>query len=202
MKKTYLIIAAALLLIGVVSSAGVWKIPSGTAEAGMVIWSGTTGGESGGEIGFTDIGGTTQVKTSQYIYFSSATPTTEGDVRYGHLYVADSNDETFAIRLYNSSGNAVLCCTGTIADDTPGWINCDAGESYSVVDAANYGVSLQGDGGFKIGDGNGEVRYFNTGWDGGGGVCPAQTDPISDQGLTTSGGAIAIIWNNTPGDPE
>lgn len=48
MKKSYLLIAMILLLIGVVSSAGVWRIPSGTAEAGMVIGSGATGGGGGG----------------------------------------------------------------------------------------------------------------------------------------------------------
>lgn len=37
MKKTYLLVAMILLLIGVVSSAGVWRIPSGTAEAHMML---------------------------------------------------------------------------------------------------------------------------------------------------------------------
>jgi len=37
MKKSYLLIALVLLLIGVVSSAGVWRIPSGTAEAHMML---------------------------------------------------------------------------------------------------------------------------------------------------------------------
>jgi len=37
MKKSYLLIALILLLIGVVSSAGVWRIPSGTAEAHMML---------------------------------------------------------------------------------------------------------------------------------------------------------------------
>lgn len=44
MKRLYLLIAAALLLLGVASSAGVWDIPSGTANAGVII-SGTPAGE-------------------------------------------------------------------------------------------------------------------------------------------------------------
>jgi len=52
MRKSYLLIALILLLVGVVSSAGVWKIPSSTAEAHMMLpvaGGGATGGGGGGD---------------------------------------------------------------------------------------------------------------------------------------------------------
>jgi hypothetical protein len=155
---------------------------------------------SSGSIGFTGTTGASLLKTTQYVYYSPTTPTTPGNVRHGHLYVEDSDGNTFAIRLYDSSGNALLCCTGTRADDSPGWINCDAGSPYELIDSTTYWIASQGAGRFET-DGTSGVylSYYNTGWDGGG--CPAPTDPISHTG-DTQVNPITIVWNNSSGDPQ
>lgn len=123
MRKSYLLIALILLLVGVVSSAGVWKIPSSTAEAHMMLpvaGSGATGG--GGDACDTLVAENTAT-TASYVdigdgastYFVGHHFLDEGD---GHdickitlnmsLSSGDISGKTFTCYVYTIDGSGNL----------------------------------------------------------------------------------------------
>jgi hypothetical protein len=152
-----------------------------------------------GEIGTTLDLGTTTSLSNGYVYFSPYTTTTAGTVRYGHFKVADSNAATVCVGLYSSDGATNhLLGSGTIADNTVGWINVDAGTTFDIVAATAYRLTVHGSGTVSARKSSvvDSTRYWGNAWPG---SCSDEA-PLGDTGEHTWNKLI-IIWNNTAGDP-
>jgi hypothetical protein len=176
----------------------------------MVVGGGVpVAGGSNGVIGATSYIGTWALYGAAYYEMEYKTPTTAGNVRYGHVYVKDSNGDTLYLRIHTADGSDVLlCCSGTIADGTAGWVNCDAGSSTTLVSETTYIISVQSVGGGLASVGSSHTADFpqtfqwSNDWASGYDTCPGLDIII---GAVTSGydhGFPTIIWNNTAGDPS
>jgi hypothetical protein len=205
MKKRLIFAFVCLLILAFVSSFGVNKyIPLGTpcADADMIL--GTTGitpAGGGGLIGLSTQTDAHTVYEADGYFHSKFTTTTAGDVQYAHLYVHDSNSETLCLSLFNSAGTELLSCTGTRADNSAGWVNCDAGATYELAAATEYYISVyvnDGGGSFDVGNDTGTNMWKEQSLSP---TCGTSALDTAEETVDKASYDITAIWNNSAGDP-
>lgn len=153
---------------------------------------GIVGASSGYSFGYS-------INTAQN-YFTPYVASQSGTVRYGHIYVDDSNGETVCIALYTTDGTRRIYGSGTRTDNSAGWITVDGGEGgFEITASTTYWLSCgSSTGNFTAGWGelaSHEVRYMS-GYPG----CNPAT--LTNSGLEGDPYNLIIIWNNTPEDPS
>jgi hypothetical protein len=127
MKRLYLLIAAALLLLGVASSAGVWDIPSGTANAGVII-SGTPAEEPSGPWTYVDY----DYQTTGYS--ATASETVSVDVTAG---------DTIVVFGASWSSIGITGCSDNASGGTNTYVARDQLSSSSLRSRAYYCLSAK-----------------------------------------------------------
>jgi len=151
-----------------------------------------------GVIGTTSHTGTFDtISTTSITNEATTTPTTAGEVRYGHVWVEDSNGATAVCVSLNlaSDGSVLLYGGGTRADNSAGWVNVDAGSSYTLVALTEYRLTVSSPYGTTVTLGKGGSA--NTSYSGNN--CTVTQTWSTGWGFASP---ITIIWNNTPGDPS
>jgi len=143
MKRLYLLIAPALLLLGVASPAGVWDIPSGTANAGVII-SGTPA--AGGECTIYEENGSAQAGTygsgsDSYIGTINWQPSS-GTESICRIVIQDTN-YTGTVGVWAADGNNLGANLGT--SDSCVYSNpdstCSFASGVSVSNGTNYHIT-------------------------------------------------------------
>ena len=126
MKRLYYLIAVALLLLGVASSAGVWDIPSGTANAGVIIAPiPEQGGGCSGSYGYDDPNSSDADNITQDVLLTKITIDCAGSVSSVNVYGRNFTSDTDNVKalIYDDDGGGgepgtLLCTTEDYYDAT------------------------------------------------------------------------------------
>ncbi len=195
-----LCLIAIIIVVGIINSTSPQAfqlVGSGVISSSSSSSSSSTSSSSGGSVGSIIHNGTPFSLDNAYVGVYDLTyPTaTAGAARYGHIYVHDSNGVTgICTSLNDAAGNMLRNCSGTRADNSPGWINCDSGSAYTLT-ATTYMTTVSSPNGtITIGhsSANSDTEY---------------TTSDCNANKTTGGqfayqGPLAVRWDNNPGDPE
>lgn len=199
--KGFLVSCLLLLFASVASAAFTWNGASITTWNGAAVtaWDGVSSGTSDGAIGTITHSTTRDTGAADTAYFSTFTTTAAGTVRYAHIYVADGNNNTLCVSLYDSSGNVLLNGSAAAGNNTAGWINIDMGSTYNIVASTTYWLGFQASTStvtsIGVSSGTGDIRKDSS-------HSYSCGSTIANDAQETSGGQITILFNNTAGSPE
>ena len=142
----------------------------------------------------------TQVVTNEVTkpVFVILTPDTLGNVRYGHLSINTADGtETVCLSLHQNTNDGTVHLSGSGTAPSSGWLNIDMGETFELVTAADYWLTVQSD----------DPITMNSGTYGGGSLRKDNAMAYNCGATVTNDNEftqriIKIVFNNSAGDPD
>lgn len=93
-----------------------------------------------GVIGSTDAG-SNNVRAANAFFCTQVTPTTAGNVSYGHVYIANGSSQGFTLGIYDDSGN-ILAYGNANGIAGPGWLNIALNTTVEISEGTSYRIGV------------------------------------------------------------